>query len=198
NQFGATVGGAFVKNRVFFFGDYEGFRELAKTLQFASIPSLSDRAAILPVPVWNPLTGTVYPANTPIPTSATTEFARRVLSDLPDPTSAGRSNNYQHLLLDRNYNDKYDARVDGQINSTMSGFVRFSQRKMNIFNELLIPGPSGGNSNGFTRVLNQAVALSYTWIMSPSSLLEVRLGVSRTKAGKQPPLLGGPSMQDVY
>jgi Outer membrane receptor for ferrienterochelin and colicins len=43
NQFGATIGGPIIKNRLFFFGDYEGFRELAKSLSFASIPSLSDR-----------------------------------------------------------------------------------------------------------------------------------------------------------
>src|SRR5262245_65024097 len=74
NQFGITLGGRFIKNRMFFFADYEGFRELAKNLQFASIPTLNDRAAILPVPIWNPLTGVVYPANTPIPASATSAF----------------------------------------------------------------------------------------------------------------------------
>src|SRR5262245_59848990 len=132
NQFGMTVGGAFVPNKLFFFGDYEGFRELSKTLQFASIPSLADRVATLPVPVWKPLTGSVYPANTPIPASATTGFARKVLSELPAPTAPGRSNNFQQLLLDRNYNDKYDVRLDGQINNRMQSFVRFSQRKLNI------------------------------------------------------------------
>lgn len=198
NQFGVTLGGPLVQNKIFFFGDYEGSRELSKTLQFASIPNLSDRDASLPVPVWNPLTGTVYPANTPIPTSASSAFARKVLSELPAPTAPGRSNNFQQLLLDRNYNDKYDARLDGQISDRMQSFVRFSQRKVNVFNQPLIPGPSGGNSNGFTRVLNQAVALSFTWITSPTSLLEARLGVSRTKAGKQPPGLGGPSVEALY
>ena len=31
NQFGLTLGGPIVKNRVFFFGDYEGFRSLQRT-----------------------------------------------------------------------------------------------------------------------------------------------------------------------
>jgi len=198
NQFGMTIGGPLVKNRAFFFGDYEGFRELSKMLQFGSIPSLADRVATLPVPVWNPLTGTVYPANTPIPVSATSAFARKVLAELPEPTSAGRSNNFQTLVLDRNYNDKFDARVDGQVTPNVAGFFRFSQRKVNVFNQPLIPGPSGGNSNGYTRILNQAFALSMTWITSPTTLLETRLGVSRTRAGKQPPLLGGPSMEALY
>jgi len=198
NQFGATIGGPIIKNRLFFFGDYEGFRELAKILNFDSIPSLTDRAANLPVPVVNPLTGKLYPANTPIPAADTAAFARKVLAELPDPTGPGRSNNYQLLLLGRNYNDKYDARLDGQINSRMTSFLRFSQRKVNIFNQPDISGPSGGGGNGFTRALNQAVALSYTWTVTPSSLLEARLGVSRTRAGKQPPQLGGPSMLALY
>ncbi|MEI9814767.1 MAG: carboxypeptidase regulatory-like domain-containing protein [Acidobacteriota bacterium] len=97
NQFGGTIGGPLVKDRVFFFGDYEGFRETAKTLTFASIPSLSDRSRTLPVAVTNPLTGAVYAANTPIPLSAISPFAQRVLDELPNPTGPGRSNNFQTL-----------------------------------------------------------------------------------------------------
>lgn len=66
-----------------------------------------------------------------------------------------RSNNYVALPLDRNYSDKFDAKVDGQLKPNMQGFLRISQRKVNIFNEPTISGPSGGNSNGFTRVLHQ-------------------------------------------
>lgn len=198
NQFGATIGGPIMRDKLFFFGDYEGFRELARTLTFASIPSLSDRNYILPVTVQNPLTGTFYPANIPIPASDVSPFAQKVLNELPAPTGSGRANNFQTLRLDRNYNDKYDARLDGQFSSQASGFLRFSQRKLNIFNEPDIPGPSGGNGNGYTRVLNQAIALGYTFAISPVSLLEVRFGWSRTDAGKFPPYLGGPSMQELY
>ena len=44
----------------------------------------------------------------------TSAFARKVLSDLPTPIVGGRANNLQQLRLDRNYNDKYDAKLDGQ------------------------------------------------------------------------------------
>ena len=198
NQFGAAIGGPIVKNKVFFFADYEGFRALARTLTFASIPSLSDRQGILPVAVTNPLTGATYAANTQIPLTAISSFARKVLADLPTPTGAGRSNNYQQLSLDRNYNDKFDAKVDGQINSQMNGFLRISQRKVNIFNEPSIPGASGGNSNGFTRVLNQQAAAAYNWTLNGHSMLEGRIAISRTRGGKQPPAIGGPSMLSQY
>ena len=195
NQFGATLGGPIMKNRTFFFGDYEGFRSLARTLTFASIPTLSERQGVLPVAVVNPQTGQTYAAGSTIPLTA---FARKVLNDLPTPTGTGRSNNYQQLSLDRNYNDKYDAKLDGQIRDTMNGFLRISQRKVNIFNEPNIPGASGGNSNGYTRVLNQQASAGYTWTLTPQSVFEGRFSVSRTRAGKEPPLVGGPSMLAQY
>src|SRR6266404_4867965 len=79
NQFGLTLGGPVVKNRVFFFGDYEGFRALQRT----------------------------------------NAFARKVLADLPALTLPGntvRANNLQLLALSRTYTDKFDAKMDGQIN----------------------------------------------------------------------------------
>ena len=195
NQFGLTIGGPVVHNRVFFFGDYEGFRQLSRTLTFASVPTLAERQGILPVAVTNPQTGAVYAAGTPVPMSS---FATKVLNDLPAPQTSGRSNNYQQLSLDRNYNDKFDAKVDGQITQNMSGFARISQRKVNIFNEPSIPGLSGGNSNGFTRVLNQQGSAGYTWVVNSQSVLEGRFSVSRTRAGKVPPLSGGASMLALY
>ena len=147
NQFGGTVGGPIVKNRIFFFGDYEGYRQVQRTLSIASIPNLSDRAGVLPAPVVNPVTGVVYPAGTPIPMTA---FARKVLTDLPGvPAGPNRSNNYQQLLLNpRDYADKYDAKSDGQLNDRMTSFLRFSQRKDNQFYAPTLDGPSGGSGNG--------------------------------------------------
>jgi hypothetical protein len=86
NQFGATFGGPVIKNRVFFFTDYEGFRNIQRTLSFSSLPTLADRQGIFPVAVTNPLTGATYAANTPIPTSAMSPLAVKVLNALPTPT----------------------------------------------------------------------------------------------------------------
>ena len=199
NQFGATIGGPLIKNRVFFFGDYEGFRSILHGAPtFASIPSLAYRQGIFPTAVTNPQTGKVYAANTPIPVSDISPFALKVLNDLPTPTGPGQANNFQSSLLTRNYNDKYDAKVDAQATATQSTFLRVSQRKVNIFNQPDISGPSGGNSNGFTRALNQQVDLGYTWAVSATSILEGRFGISRTRAGKQPPLIGGASELSLY
>lgn len=195
NQFGASIGGPIVRNKIFFFGDYEGFRQLQSGLNFDTIPNLTDRQGILPVAVVNPLTGTVYAAGVKIPTTA---FAQQVLSGLPAPNGPGRSSDYQALLSTRDYGDKYDAKIDGQINDKMTAFLRFSQRKDNQYYQPDIPGPSGGNGNGYVRVLQQAAAFSYTWIATPSSLLDVRLGFSHILGGKFPVYLGGASFQSLY
>jgi hypothetical protein len=197
NQYGLTIGGPVIKNRIFFFGDYEGFRQIQKGPYFASIPNMNDRAGILPASVVNPSTGVVYPAGTKV---AMIPFAQKVLSELPTvPAGTNRSNNYQQLLLSpRDYTDKYDAKLDGQINDRMNAFLRFSQRKMNQFNSPYLEGPSGGSNAGYVRSLSQAAALGYTWTVTPTSLIEFRMSFTHMLAGKQPPFLGGASMLSIY
>src|SRR6266540_3817961 len=74
NQFGFVLGGPIVRNRTFFFTDYEGFRQTTKTATFATIPTDAMRAGNLGKPIFNPLTGETY-ANGVIPSSAITSFA---------------------------------------------------------------------------------------------------------------------------
>src|SRR5437867_2877529 len=117
NQFGFTFGGPVVKNRAFFFMDWEAFRERQKFPSFSSHPTLLDRQGIFSVAVRNPLTGEIFPANTPIPSSMMTSFARKVLADLPPPNvGAGRGNNFLFDRRDKNNNDKMDLKIDGVIN----------------------------------------------------------------------------------
>ena len=198
NQFGFAIGGPFIKDKLFFFADYEGFRQLQRYLNFDSIPDTNDRNGILPVTVYDPLNRTVYPANTPIPISALNPFAAEVLNALPGPNGPGRSNNYEALLLVRDYSDKYDAKVDYQINSKMTAFARFSQRKDLQYYQPDIPGPSGGNGNGYIHAIQQQAAIGYTWTVTASSLVEARLAFDHILAGKVPPYLGGPSMEELY
>jgi len=198
NQFGTTIGGPLIRNKLFFFADYEGYRQLQRYLNFDSLPNATDRQGILPVAVVNPLTGTVYPANTQIPLSAFNAQAAAMLSQLPAPNGPGRSNNYEALLLIRDYSDKYDAKIDGQINDRMTAFLRWSQRKDIQFYQPSYAGPAGGDGNGFIHSIDQNASAGYTWTISSTSILEARLGWSHIVAGKEPPLVGGPSLQSLF
>ncbi|MCW5970684.1 MAG: TonB-dependent receptor [Blastocatellales bacterium] len=196
NQFGFTFGGPIIRDRTFFFLDYEGFRQVQKNVVFSTLPTLQQRQGILSVAVRDPLTGTTYAAGTPIPM---TDFARKVLNELPAPNVPGATNNnYRELRPDRNFNDKFNIRLDHKLNDKLNLFTRISHRKVNEFNGPNIPGPSGSNQNGFINVLNQQLVGGATYIFSNASALEVRLGISRTEAGKRPPLAGGPSMRQLY
>jgi outer membrane receptor protein involved in Fe transport len=196
NQFGFAYGGPIIRDRAFFFVDYEGFRQVQRSIRFASIPTLDQRAGILGKNVRNPLTGETYTGG--VPDGAITPFAKKVLAALPAPTLAGIANNYDSLPRQSDYNDKFDAKIDYQVSSKISSFVRLSHRKMNNFEPPSIPGPSGGDSNGYVRVLNQQLAGGITYTLSPASLIEFRLGVSRTDAGKSGIGQGGPAMQELY
>lgn len=203
NQFGGTFGGPIVKNKLFFFMDYEGYRRIAKQVAFASLPTADQRQGIFrnaagaPIPIRNPYTGVVY-ANGVVPQSEITAFARRVLSDLPLPNLPGTGNNYSVLPRSEFFNDKGDVKLDFNLNEKLSFFARGSMRKMNNFEAPTILGPSGGNSNASVFVINEQLAGGVTYAVTPTSILEVRLGISRTKAGKRPYNLGAGDMLSLY
>ena len=195
NQYGAVLGGPLVRNRAFFFGDFEGFRQERRTVGFASLPSVEQRQGVLSVGVTDPRTGTVYPAGTPIPM---TTFARKVLSELPTPTSAGTSNNYRQVNLTDTDTDKFNLKIDTKLSDRLSLFGRYGHREATTFEQPTIPLPSGGNSNGTLYVTNNQLALGATFMPGGTQLVEFRFGWSRTEGGKNPPALGTPGALEAY
>jgi hypothetical protein len=190
NQFGGVLGGPIVKNKAFFFGDYEGFRQTRKQVTASTIPLAAQKQGILPVAIRDPRTGVTYPAGTPLPL---TSLATGVLSALPDPNVAGSANNYVILQQFTNNTDKAGGKVDVQLNPTLSIFGRYGWRDLGTDDQPPIPLPSGGSGNGHIYARNKQLALGTTYVPTGFSLLEFRFGWSSTQGGKNPPALGSPS-----
>jgi hypothetical protein len=191
NQFGFNVGGPIIKDKLFYFLDYEGFRQTLKPLSVLTLPTENELNGILVVAVHDPLTGTVYPAGTPIsdinPISAQIISFFKQIPGLPTSGSATTgvaSNDYAVQAPFTDNADKGDLRLDYQQNQSSSYFLRISDRKENGANHPTLPLPLDGQTNGHIRVLDQQVAAGYTHLFGANKVLDVRLGLSRTKAGK--------------
>ena len=187
NQFGAALGGPIIKDKMFFFVDYEGFRRVYHTPLFASLPTTAEQNGIFSTAVENPITKAIYPAGTPVPISS---LAQAVISNLPQPNLPGTSNNYETAPADSTNYDKGDVRYDYFINQKVSLFARYSQSNIGIFSPANIPGPDGGNSNGNVYIRNKQGVLGATWTINSTSVLEARVGVNYTEGGKNPSVLG--------
>ena len=192
NQFGMDFGGPIMKDKLFFFLDYEGFRQKLTPLTVLTLPTQNELNGNLVVPVRNPLTGAIYQAGTSIPTAAMDPVSAQIVSyfkniSLPAAglsTTGLNSNDYSVQAPFTDNADKGDLRLDYQQNPASSWFLRISDRKETGVNHVTIPLPLDGQTNGTIRILDQQVALGYTHLFGSNKVLDARVGLSRTKAGK--------------
>jgi len=205
NQFGAAIGGPIRHDSIFWFADYEGFRQVTTSYQTATLPTASERNGIFlsPVPntqymgLRNPYTKVAF-VNGAIPSTDITPFAAIVLADLPPPSLPGFGANYISLPKNLNFRDIGDVRIDAQPNQRLHGFLRYTQQSDHIFEGPHIPGPAGGDGDGHTRILATEVASGATYTVSANSLLDFRLGFIWNESGKVPVNQGQPSINAQF
>jgi outer membrane receptor protein involved in Fe transport len=201
NQFGADFGGPILKNKLFWFLDYEGFRQTLTPTVVLTVPTQNEINGILAVDVQDPFKpGTYYKAGTSILTSPDiSPIAKQELGfwgELPSQcqvaagsslinTSTGVATNDCATNAPFTDNaDKGDLRFDYQQSQSSSWFLRISDRKETGINYPTLPLPLDGQTNGRIKILDQQVALGYTHVMGTNKVLEARLGLSGTRAGK--------------
>jgi hypothetical protein len=199
NQFGGNIGGPIIRDKFFFFLDYEGLRSITKPLFVLTLPTTNELNGNLVTSVRNPITGQVYAAGTPIPTTAFNPLSLQIVNafkSIPGLTSTGiassglNANDYSVQIPFKDYADKGDLRLDYAPNAASRFFLRISDRKETGTNNPTIPEPLDGQASGPQRILDQQIALGYTGTFGSNKVIDARLGLSRTKAGKTPLSIG--------
>jgi hypothetical protein len=207
NQFGGAIGGRvpkFLKDKIFYFGDFEGNRQVQGQYTASTVPNANQRQGIFtdtlgnPISLHNPLTGAVY-ANGVVPQSDWNALAKLVIPALPSPNvttagASGFSNNLVNVPKADFTDNKTDARFDFFLNPRTTAFFRWSWHHLNIQDAEPITGAAGGNANGTIHDFNKQIAAGYTYLFSQSSIIDARVGFTWTLGGKTPYGLGLPSL----
>lgn len=220
NQFGANFGGPIVKNRSFFFMNYEGEREKQGTTYTRTVPTQELQngdfnnipiAGALRIQPRDPSSfsatntaGTPYPNNI-IPRSLFDPVAVRIVSsaDFPKPSNIAQlpiPGLFLNTVTNTNRTDKFDVRGDQYFTDKLRLFARYSHSNLEIFR----PGPfngfvEGSNNDGFgtTATIAHHAVLAPTWTVTPSTLAEFRLGFTRMNAAVRPPNFGSPGPTEL-
>ena len=193
NQFGGTLGGALVKDKTFFFGDYQGHRETQGQTFLSTVPTLAMRAgnfSELTRTIYDPLTGAPFPGNT-IPADRIDTVARNILTQLyPEPNTSGTRqasgqtiNNHLINPVKERQDNQFDVKVDHNLTSTNRFFTRYSFEKTHRLQPATLPhgdaGATFGAGNG--NIKAQSVAVNDTQTLGTKWLNEARFGWSSIK-----------------
>ena len=210
NQYGGLLGGPVVKDRTFFFVDYQGQRQRIGRTVTSTVPTLLQRqgmfteaiAGRIPV-IYDPATTvgssrSPFPGNT-IPRSAMDPVALSLLDRYPLPTSAGTANNYSRTADEINDQEQGDVRLDHKFASgrdqAFGRLTYFQDRSVPV---TAFPDGSGTIPAGSVAIGPQdtrawAFASNYQHTFSSNLLNEVRIGDTRRTVERTATQLPGPA-----
>ena len=201
NQFGGSIGGKIIKNKLFYFGDYQGTRRNIGGSIITRVPTLAERRGDmsgLGRTIYNPLSSSTLAGRTPfsgnvIPQAQLSQQAQNLLKLIPLPNIASAvldQPNYLGAGKTKETQDVGNGRIDYYVSDKMHVFGRYSVAEF----DLSAPGvfgqaggsgfdPSGSTQAAFYSGTAQnhhiSLASGADYTLSPSLFTDFRFGFFR-------------------
>ncbi|HEX3103493.1 MAG TPA: TonB-dependent receptor [Terriglobales bacterium] len=221
-QFGGTIGGPIIKDKLFFFGDYQGTRQSSGVSGTFTLPTntvinsctqttgFCDLSQYLTAGVqgggivYDPTSGnlvngsgrTAFP-NNQIPNSMISPAARAILAAFPKPQTNSVLNNFIGSGSGPFSQNSFDTRIDYAASPTVSVFGRFSLDYFKLSGKGIL-GAVGGPGNGLLGLAgssithNYSLASGFTKTLSSTLLTDFRFGYFKYNPQTQKPDGGTP------
>ena len=189
NQFGGSIGGRIHRNRTFFFGDYEAFRQVwAQNTYTSTVPTAAQESLEAAETVGQTISaGSLLGNTSPFVVS---ELGKNLFSLYPTPTNSATKNNFVYSPVRTQFSQTFDVRVDHHFSDRDTLFARYSFNDVNTYTpgnlpNVVISGNSFGSANspgvsgGPVLERGQNLGLDYVDIFRPELLLEFKFAYLR-------------------
>jgi len=183
NQFGGSLGGAIVKNRTFFFADYEGTRVREGITRITNVPTLAERAGDFSATLFrkpiNPFTQQPFAGNQ-IPSFFMNPVGARIAALYPEPNRNTPFQNFVSSPTLRDNDNHFDVRVDHRLAASSQLAVRYSFADRDLFEPF--GGPAFSTVPGYGNDVarrGQNLMIGETHIFSPVLVNEARVAFNR-------------------
>ena len=186
NQFGGAVGGPIVRNRTFFFADYEGTRSREGITRITNVPTAEERVGNFSHSVFGfpdmPFSDLPFD-NGIIPSFFINPVGRAIAALYPLPNRNVPFQNFVSSPTQRDDNDSFDARVDHRLTDKADLTFRYSFGDRDLFEPFT--GPSFSLVPGFGDTVkrrSQNAMGALTLVLTPNLVNETRVAFSRVAA----------------